>query len=105
MPRSALRVVLLSAGACLSGCGPVQYVSQVTLQATRAVRNADEAHAAELAPYEYTIAVESLHKARELAGYARWQESLRFGNDAIKYGRDAELMAREKAIKAGEKRE
>jgi 3-hydroxy-3-methylglutaryl CoA synthase len=88
-----------------AGCGPIEYVSRVTLQATHAVNGAREAHAAELAPYEYTIAVESLHKARDLAGHSRWQEALRIGGDAIKYGKDAEVMAREKAAKPDERHE
>jgi hypothetical protein len=98
--RLGIGLLLLAAG-----CGPVQYVSDVTLQATRAVRNAKEAQAAELAPYEYTFAVESLHKARALAGHARWQESLRFGADAIKYGHEAEQIARAKSLRpTGESR-
>src|SRR4051794_40066215 len=97
--RVGICVLLLAAG-----CGPVQYVSQVTLQATRAVRNARDARAPELAPYEYTFAAESLHKARELAGQSRWQESLRFGRDALKYGHDAETLAREKSLKPAEQK-
>ena len=98
MRRGAFVSVLV-----LAGCGPIQYVSTVTLQASRAVKNAEEARAAELAPYEYTIAAESLHKARELAGFSRWQEALKFGNDAIKFGKDAEGLAHEKAMRPDEK--
>jgi hypothetical protein len=97
--RFGIGLLLLAAA-----CGPVQYVSDVTLDATRAVRNAKEAHAADLAPYEYTFAAESLHKARELAGQSRWQEALRFGADAIKYGHEAEHIAREKSLRPGETR-
>ena len=38
------------------------------------------------APYEYTAAEEYLHKAREEAGYAQYQ-------DAIEFGRKAEELA------------
>jgi hypothetical protein len=80
----------------------MEYVSRVTLQAQHAVNGARGAQAEQLAPYEYTIAVESLHKARELAGHSRWQEALKIGNDAIKYGKDAEVLAR---AKGGHERE
>jgi hypothetical protein len=83
----------------------VEYVGTVTMQASKAVQQANQAHAAELSPYEYTIAAESLHKARELAGYARWQQALHFGEDAVKYGHDAEIQAREKAARPSEKHE
>jgi hypothetical protein len=101
MPRGGFLLLLVALG----GCGPIEYISRVTLQGQHAVNGAREAHAAELAPYEYTIAVESLHKARELAGHSRWQEAIRIGGDAIKYGKDAEVMAREKSARPDEKHE
>jgi len=102
MPRRGIALLLL---ACAGGCGPIEYVSRVTLQGQHAVDGAREAHGAELAPYEYTIAAESLHKARELAGHSRWQEALRIAGDAIKYGKEAEVMARDKAARPSEKKD
>lgn len=81
----------------LAGCGPIEYLNTVTLQASRAVREAKQAQAERLAPYEYTIAVESLHKARELAGFSRYEQSIAFGKTAVEYGHKAVSVALERA--------
>ena len=67
-------------------CGPVEYMSQVTRKASSAVEAARAANADKLAPYEFTSAVEYLHKAREEGGYAQYQ-------DAIEYGHKSEELA------------
>ncbi len=71
----------------VGACGPVQYVAQVTQDASREVAAARSSQADKYAPYEMTMAEEYLHKARELAGYAKYQ-------DAIRFGKKAELMAK-----------
>lgn len=76
-----------------AGCGPIEYITTVTMQAQKAVKQAKNAQAAELAPYEYTLAVETMMKARELAGYARFQEAVHYGKESVKYGREAEGIA------------
>ena len=68
------------------GCGPVEYISQVGNKAASAVSAAKLAQADRYAPYEYTAAEEYLHKAREEAAYAEYE-------DAIEYGRKAEELA------------
>jgi hypothetical protein len=68
------------------GCGPVEYLNQVGNKAASAVSAAKLAQAERYAPYEYTAAEEYLHKAREEAGHAEYQ-------DAIEYGRKAEELA------------
>src|SRR4051812_32651997 len=98
MFRVFLLMILVGAG-----CGPIEYVTTVTFQASRAVAQAKQARAESLAPYEYTIAVESLHKSRELAGHARWQDALVFGKNALDYGRKAESLAEEKRVRPDEK--
>jgi len=80
-------LVLSVVVACAAGCGPVQYVSQVTQRASMEVAAAKSANADKLAPYEYTTAELYLHKAREEAGYSDYQAAIRFG-------KKAELMAR-----------
>lgn len=70
-----------------SGCGPIAYMNQVTRRAASEVAAAREVGAERYAPYEYTSAVVSLHKAREEAGYSDYQA-------AIRLGERAELMAR-----------
>jgi hypothetical protein len=73
--------------AAFAGCGPVQYVSQVTQRASTELAAARSANADKLAPYEFTTAELYLHKAREEAGYSDYQAAIRFG-------KKAELMAR-----------
>jgi len=74
------------------GCGPIEYLNQVSSKAATAVVAAKQAQADRYAPYEYTAAQEYLHKAREEAGYAEYQ-------DAIEYGHRAEdLATRARAI-------
>jgi len=80
-------LVLVVYAAMGSGCGPLQYVSQVTQRAATEVAAAKSAGADKLAPYEYTTATLYLHKAREEAGYSDYQA-------AIRYGKKAEIMAR-----------
>jgi hypothetical protein len=76
----------LALGAIVSGCGPIEYINQVSVKAASAVAAAKMAQADRYAPYEYTAAEEYLHKAREEAGYAEYQWS-------IDYGRRAEALA------------
>lgn len=94
-----LRVLLAFACLTATGCGPIEYVTTVTMQASRAVKQARHAQAERLAPYEYTIAVESLHEARVLAGHSRWQQSVAFGKTAIDYGHKAESLALDKSLR------
>jgi hypothetical protein len=80
-------VLLLAAGAVIaSGCGPIEYINQVGNKAASAVSAAKLASADRYAPYEYTAAEEYLHKAREEAGHAQYQ-------DSIDYGRKSEELA------------
>ena len=88
-------LVLSVVVAFATGCGPVQYVSQVTQRASMEVAAAKSANADKLAPYEYTTAELYLHKAREEAGYSDYQAAIRFG-------KKAELMARKARRLAGD---
>src|SRR3954469_19622072 len=81
------------------GCGPIEYITIVTFEASRAVAAAKGAQAEKLAPYEYTAAVEYLHKARELGGYARYHQSVDFGRKARDFGNQAFEISRGKAGK------
>jgi hypothetical protein len=82
-----------------SGCGPIEYISMVTFQASKAVQEAKATRASELAPYEYTAAVEYLHKARDVGGYARYHEAIEWGKKARDFGYDAVKLARERSDK------
>lgn len=77
---------MIPAACALMGCGPIEYINQVGNRAASAVSAAKLASAERYAPYEYTAAAEYLHKAREEAGHAQYE-------DAIDYGHKAEDLA------------
>ncbi len=95
-----MRSLALLIAVAAAGCGPIEYISTVTFDASKAVQEAKASRAAELAPYEYTSAVEYLHKAREVGGYARYHEAVEFGKKARDFGHEAVKLARERAVKA-----
>ena len=78
--------MLAASGVLVSGCGPIEYINQVGMKAAGAVSAAKLAQADRYAPYEFTAAEEYLHKAREEAAYAEYE-------DAIEFGRKAEELA------------
>lgn len=84
------------AGSAL-GCGPVEYLSQVSGRAATAVADAKREGAAEWAPFEYVAANEYLHEAREAGGHAHYQ-------DAIEYGHQAEVLATRARVLTSERR-
>jgi hypothetical protein len=75
----AAMLVGASLTALVSGCGPIEYINQVSVKAAGAVSAAKLAQADRYAPYEYTAAEEYLHKAREEASYAEYQDAIEFG--------------------------
>src|SRR3954463_699135 len=79
-----------------SGCGPIEYITIVTFEASKAVNEAKASRANELAPYEYTAAVEYLHKAREVGGYARYHEAAEWGKKARDFGQAATRLSHER---------
>ena len=91
MTRRLALVMLVTAG-----CGPIEYISTVTFDASKAVQEAKASRAPELAPYEYTAAVEYLHKAREVGGYARYHEAIEWGKKARDLGHEAVKLSRER---------
>jgi hypothetical protein len=78
------------------GCGPVEYLNQVTRRAATAHAAAEKVDAEKLAPYEYWTSKEYLHKARELAGYARYQVAIEYGRKAEEAALKARAIALEK---------
>lgn len=79
------------------GCGPVEYLNQVSGKASGAVAAAKRENAERFAPYEYTTAVEYLHKAREEGGYAEYQNAIAYGRHAEEMAIRARALAREKS--------
>jgi len=87
--------VLLS---LLGGCGPIEYVNEVTRKASTEVDSAKAVANEEDAYYRYyfTLAIEYLKKARIEASYADYQAANRFGRKAS----FAAQKARETALKS-----
>ena len=83
------RRVTIVLAASLAACGPVGYVNAVTMRASSEVEAAKVAGADTTAAYEYTLAVEYLHKAREEAGYARYQTAIKLGKKASEMANEA----------------
>jgi len=82
------------------GCGPTLYTVNV-VPASRSVTQAEEANAAEHAPYEYYFASEHLDKAREEAAEASYQDAIRFAEIAEEYGTKARDLARRRMREMG----
>jgi hypothetical protein len=81
----------------LLGCGPVEYLSQVTSRAATAVAQAERVEAERLAPYEYTQAREYLHKAREEAGQSAFENAAAYGRRAEEMAGKARALVREQS--------
>lgn len=94
---AGIGAAVLAAGLMLSACGPIEYIATVPLDAAGAYGEAKHVNAEKHAPFEMTAAREYLHKARELAGYARFHSSVQFGQKAADYAKKAQKIAAEKA--------
>ena len=81
--------LLLGSGAVLVGCGPIQFVSQVTIRAEKAVAEAKLQQAAKYAPYEYYGAEAYLEQAKHRAGFGDFQTSYRYGQKSEKMAKEA----------------
>ena len=102
MIRPKLRRFHLALGlACLGGCGPVEYLSQVGRRAPLALAEARQHGAAEQAPYELTAAEEYLREARIQASRSSYQRAIEYGRRAEELAVRAEGISREKNLRAG----
>jgi hypothetical protein len=101
VPVAVLSVAVLSGVGLTAGCGPIEYVNQVTRKASSEVAAAKSVNAAEWAPYYFTLAVEYLEKAHEEASRADYQAANRFGRKS----HNAAVKARELAIERARKGE
>jgi hypothetical protein len=95
----ASRGLWICAAWAIAACGPIQYIGTVTQDAASQVAAARSAQADKYAPYEYTAAVEYLHKAREEEGYADHQSAVKFGRLAVEHAEKAKQIALENAGK------
>lgn len=91
-PRGWLAALLLCVA---SACGPIEYVSHVTMGASDKVEAARAADAAKWSPYWWTRAVEYLHEARAQAAYANFEAANHYG----RLSEEAATRAREEALR------
>jgi hypothetical protein len=96
-PEGLLSALFLIAAGVATGCGPGRYLANTPGVAAKEVAQAEKLDAARHAPYETTAAREYLHKARELAGHARYQEAVRYAREATRLAKAAQALAKEKA--------
>ncbi len=76
-----------------AGCGPTFYTIHL-LPASRSVHEAEEAGAAEHAPYEYYYAEAHLQETLEEAGEAEYQDAIRHAKIAEEFAVKARDLAR-----------
>lgn len=76
-----------------SGCGAVVYTADV-ISAGSVVAEAEQAGAADLAPYEFYAAQEYLAEAREEASEASYEDAIRYAQAAGRLAREAQSIAR-----------
>src|SRR3954470_9123629 len=100
--RRAWRFLFALGPACLGGCGPVDYLSQVGRRAPLALAQARHHGAEEQAPYELTAAEEYLREARLQASRSSYQRAIEYGRKAEELAVRAEGIAREKNLRANE---
>jgi hypothetical protein len=102
LPTGSLALLLVPAFVSILGCGPVEYINQVGNRAASAVSAAKLAQSERYAPYEYTAAEEYLHKAREEAGHAEYEDAIEYGRKAEELANRARAITVERLAKQGE---
>lgn len=75
-------------------CGPIMSTTNIS-DAKDAIAKAEKVNAEQLAPYEYTSAVEYMKKADELWGHSKFGDSVDYAKRAISFAQAAEKKAQE----------
>jgi len=89
--RWALGAILAIA---LAGCGPIQFISQVTIRAEKSVADAKLQQADKYAPYEYYGAAAYLEQAKHRAAFGDFQTSYRYGKKSEKMAMEAVKLSK-----------
>lgn len=82
------RALAFVAGLLLAACGPSKSTTAL-LQARNAIKAAEFAESSKKRPYELTLAKEYYVKAKEEAGYSKFELSERLAKQAIDYAKIA----------------
>jgi hypothetical protein len=86
-----MRAAIVVAGFFLAGCTATKATIHL-VAADQALGRASEHGAAERAPYEYTLAVRYLEKAREEAGYSEYKVASSLARQAADYADQAIIV-------------
>ena len=81
-------VLVLAAGAALVACGPSKSTTAI-LQARREIKKAVFAEAEKKKPYELALAREYYVKAKEEAGYSKFELAEQLAKQSIEYAKIA----------------
>lgn len=87
--RASKSILLVAFCGLLPACGPSLYAFQ-SIPASSAVHSAEQAGAAEHAPYEYWSAHAYLDKAAEEANEGNYDDAIRFAERARALGTEAQ---------------
>lgn len=98
--KHALIALVIALGCATMSCGPVQYSVHV-LRASAALAEAEEAGAADLAPYEYHYADEHLKQARREVGYSDFQAAAKCARVATEFGNKATSISNRRRREEG----
>jgi Domain of unknown function (DUF4398) len=77
----------------ISSCGPVEYMGQVGMKARKSISSARQANAEKYSPYEYWSAKYYIERARYKAGYADYQDAVRYGEKSEKFSKKARSLS------------
>ena len=91
-------LLLLTFTLAALGCGPIQSTSTIH-DATVAVEAARVMDAELYAPYEYTMAVNMLHKAKEEWGYSDFEAAIDFAAAALEHAEEARKIAKDSPLR------
>jgi hypothetical protein len=83
-------------------CGPIQFVSQVTIRAEKAVADAKLQRADKYAPYEYYGAEAFLEQAMHRASLGDFQTSYRYGKRAEQMANKAAKLSKQRKEEEGD---
>lgn len=86
----------------LGACGPIQFVSQVTIRAEKAVAAAKLNKADIYAKYEYFGAEAYLEQAKHRAGFGDFQTCYRYGVKAEKMAKEAVTISKRRQEEEGD---
>lgn len=100
LPKFIIAALLLG----VVSCGPVEYMGQVGVKASKSHAGLKQAHGEKYSPYEYWSSKYYLERARYKAGYGDYQDSVRYGKKSqamCQDGKRNSLRAKRREVEIG----